>query len=86
MDEDLYDEFGTYIGPEIEDDFESASSEEDWRGREEHVVEPETHMAVETPGMCRRLLVPHRCRAFLCDCVARRQEVLPRRGRGLSRR
>lgn len=51
MDEDLYDEFGTYIGPEIEDDSSSVSSE-DWRGREEDVVEPETHMAVETPGEC----------------------------------
>lgn len=53
MDEDLYDEFGTYIGPDIEDESESVSSEEEvWRGREEHVVEPETHMAVETPGEC----------------------------------
>jgi hypothetical protein len=47
--EELYDEFGTYIGPDIEDDSESLSYEDDWRGREEHVVEPETQMIVE-PG------------------------------------
>ena len=38
MDEDLYDEFGNYIGPEIQEEASASSeSEDDARGQDEEV-------------------------------------------------
>lgn len=46
--EDLYDEFGTYIGPDLGEDSEQESLSEEWK---EEVQEPETVMRMDVDGM-----------------------------------
>ena len=78
MDAELYDEFGNYIGPELdsdegeeEEEFQQQAEEEvrwDMRGGERHDFDKFTG----TRGWCRRRTADGHCRGgnLASDCVA----------------